>query len=99
MEPLKTLTDIESALLELRDEDEAHRFLSAILSRGEHEKVRKRWQVHQLRAQGMPLDQIVSATKVPIGIATRALARRSSDRLILDIIIARAAAKPTLKLR
>lgn len=96
METPEHLTNIESALLELRDEDEACRFLNAILSHGEYEKVHKRWQVHQLRAQGMSLDQIVSTTRVATGIATRALAKRSSShRLILDIIMTRAAAKPT----
>jgi uncharacterized protein YerC len=96
MEAPENLTTIETALLALRDEDEARRFLNAILSYGEFEKVQKRWQVHQLRAQGMSLDQIVSTTTVATGIATRALAKRSSShRLILDIIMTRAAATPT----
>jgi uncharacterized protein YerC len=99
METPAHLTNIESASLALRDEDEAHRFLNAIVSPGEYEKIRKRWQVHQLRSQGMSLDQIVSAARVAIGIATRALAKRSSHRLILDIIMTRAAAKPASELR
>jgi uncharacterized protein YerC len=96
METPEHLTTIESAFLELRDEDEARRFLNAILSHGEYEKIHKRWQVHQLRAQGMSLDQIVSTTGIATGMATRALAERSSSRrLILDIIMTRAATRPT----
>jgi uncharacterized protein YerC len=100
MEILEHLTNIESALLALRDEDETHRFLIAIMSRAEYEKFRKRWQVYQLRAQGMSLAQIVSTAKVGVATATRsATIRRSSHRRILDIIMARAAAKPNAELR
>jgi uncharacterized protein YerC len=100
MKPLEHLPNIESALLGLRDEDEAHRFLIAILSSAEYEKVRQRWQVYQLRAQGMSLDQIVSTARVPIATATRSTAiRRSSHGHILDIVMARAGANPTSELR
>jgi transposase/uncharacterized protein YerC len=62
METLEDIIRFESALLELRDEDEAHRFLTAILSRAGYQKIRKRWHVYQLRAQEISVDQIGSTT-------------------------------------
>jgi uncharacterized protein YerC len=95
METSERLIDIESAVLELRTKDEVHRFLDAILTRAEYGKIRQRWQVYQLRAQGMPLDQIVSTTKIAIGTASRSAAiRRSSHNRILDTIITRAGVEP-----
>jgi transposase/uncharacterized protein YerC len=77
MNTLEDLIKFESALLVLRDEDEARRFLSAILSRAEYEKIRKRWQVNQLRAQGMSLAQTGPTAMDPIATATQTAATRS----------------------
>jgi uncharacterized protein YerC len=87
----KNLISIEAALVELKDLREARSFLSAVLSTGEYQKLRKRWKAYQLRARGIPLERIKQLTGVSMTTASRAAKLRLSRyRIILDILISRA---------
>jgi uncharacterized protein YerC len=76
----------------LKNLEEVHLFLSAMLSEEENKRLRKRWHAYQLRARGMSLATIVRVARIAMTTATRAAAlhQNSQHKQILDTTITRA---------
>jgi len=84
------LIPIEEAILALENRREARSFLTAVLSPAEFERLRKRWQVYQLRSNGMPLANIVRTARVAMATASRGAAlHHSRHRQILNALVSR----------
>lgn len=80
-------------MLTIRTRAEAHKFLSAILSRREERQIRKRWYAYQLRAEGKSLARIVRQAHIAMATATRTAALHRKSSKILDTLIRRAERK------